>query len=196
MASTAYSQLARVLQLLTAIPEQQIERLPNLFHPSSLSAGGFFIQAGEIPTKIGFVVAGMLRIYYVNSAGIEYTKAFCPENHFIAAYSALLLNQPAQFFIEALEDTSLLLADYEEYTRFCAGHACWQTANHRLVEWLFIKKEQREAELLLADATTRYQKFLAEYPNLETRLKQYHIASYLGISPVSLSRIRKALHRD
>lgn len=187
-------QLTRILQSITEIPDEQIEKLSDVFYPSSLSSGQFLIQAGEIPTQIGFVVSGLMRLYYVNSAGVELTKAFCPENHFVAAYSALLLNKPARFFIEAIEDTSLLLANYQAYKQLCAAHPCWQTLDHRLVEGLFIKKEKREGELLLEDATTRYQIFLAEYPNLEHRVKQYHIASYLGISPVSLSRIRKSLN--
>lgn len=196
MVNPFYRPLIGVLRSITALPDEQMEKLSEIFRPASLSAGQFFIQAGERPTQIGFVVSGLIRLYYVNSAGMEFTKAFCPENHFVAAYSALLLNQPARFFIEALEDTSLLVADYQAYQQLCAEHACWQRINHRLVEGLFIKKEKREAELLLDDATTRYQTFLAEYPDLENRVKQYHIASYLGISPVSLSRIRKSLTAD
>jgi len=196
MLNPIYHRFINVLQSITPLPDHQMEKLVKIFRPSSLSVGQFFMQAGEIPTQIGFVVSGLMRLYYVNSAGVEFTKAFCPENHFVAAYSALLLNQPARFFIEALEDTSLLVADYQAYHQLCAEHDCWQTINHRLVEGLFIKKEKREAELLLDDATTRYQTFLAEYPDLENRVKQYHIASYLGISPVSLSRIRKSLHAD
>jgi len=196
MVNPFYHQLIGVLQSITTLPDEQIEKLSEIFRPASLSVGQFFIHAGARPTQIGFVVSGLMRLYYVNSAGVEFTKAFCPENHFVAAYSALLLNQPARFFIEALEDTFLLVADYQAYQQLWAEHACWQTINHRLVEGLFIKKEKREAELLLDDATTRYQTFLAEYPDLENRVKQYHIASYLGISPVSLSRIRKSLSAD
>lgn len=194
MMRDAYDRLICVVRSLTPIPDDQIAKLSKVFHRSHLRAGDFLIQAGEIPTQIGFVVSGLLRLYYLNSAGIEFTKAFCPENHFVAAYSALLLNHPAQFYIEALEDTTLLLADYRDYTQLCAEDSCWQTLNCRFVEGLFIKKEKREAELLLTDATTRYQRFLTEYPDLEKRVKQYHIASYLGISPVSLSRIRRSLN--
>ncbi|MBU7584104.1 MAG: Crp/Fnr family transcriptional regulator [Nostoc sp. TH1S01] len=193
MFTPAYLQLSNVLQTLVNIPADELAKLSRVFQPRTLKAGDFLIQAGEIPSEIGFVVSGILRLYYVNSAGNEFTKSFCPENHFVTAYSALILKQPAQFFIEALEDSLLLVIDYIEYTQLCAENSCWQAINHKLVEALFIKKEKREAELLLDDATTRYRKFLIEYPDLEHRVKQYHIASYLGISPVSLSRIRKTL---
>ncbi|AFY44283.1 Crp/Fnr family transcriptional regulator [Nostoc sp. PCC 7107] len=185
--------LGNVLQNLVDISADELAQLTHVFQPKTLKTGDFLIRAGEIPAEIGFVASGILRLYYVNSAGGEFTKSFCPENHFVTAYRALILKQPAQFFIEALEDSLLLVADYSQYVQLCTENSCLQTINHKLVEALFLKKEKREAELLLDDATTRYQNFLREYPDLEQRVKQYHIASYLGISPVSLSRIRKNL---
>jgi CRP-like cAMP-binding protein len=155
MFSPAYLQLNKVLQNLVEIPSDEIAKLSRVFQPLTLKNGEFLIRAGEIPAQIGFVVSGILRLYYVNSAGTEFTKSFCPENHFVTAYSALVLNQPAKFFIEALEDSLLLVVDYSQYVQLCAGYSCWQTINHKLVEALFIKKEKREAELLLDDATTR-----------------------------------------
>ncbi|AUT03391.1 cyclic nucleotide-binding protein [Nostoc sp. CENA543] len=193
MLNPAYLRLSNVLPTLVEMPADELAKLNYVFQEITLNTGEFLVRAGEIPARIAFVVSGLLRLYYVNSAGSEFTKSFCPENHFVTAYSALILKQPAQFFIEALEDSLLLVADYSQYAQLCTENSCWQTINYKLVEALFIKKEKREAELLLDDATTRYQKFLTEYPYLETRVKQYHIASYLGISPVSLSRIRKNL---
>jgi CRP-like cAMP-binding protein len=193
MLTPAYLQLSNVMQTLVEIPVDELAKLTRVFQPLTLNTGDFLIRAGDIPSQIGFVVSGILRLYYVNSAGVEFTKSFCPENHFVTAYSALILKQPAQFFIEALEDSLLLVVDYSQYAQLSTENSCWETINHKLVEALFLKKEKREAQLLLDDATTRYQKFLTEYPDLEHRVKQYHIASYLGISPVSLSRIRKNL---
>lgn len=193
MLTPAYLQLSNVVQSLVKIPTDELAKLTQVFQPLTLNPGDFLIRAGEIPSQIGFVVSGILRLYYVNSAGIEFTKSFCIENQFVTAYSALLLKQPAQFFIQSLADSLLLVVDYSHYAQLCAENSCWEAVNHKLVEALFIKKEKREAELLLDDATTRYQKFLTEYPDLEPIVKQYHIASYLGISPVSLSRIRKNL---
>ncbi|BAB75709.1 Crp/Fnr family transcriptional regulator [Anabaena sp. FACHB-709] len=196
MSTPPYIQLNTVLQNFADIPADEIQKLNQTFYPLPLTAGEFFIQAGDIPRQIGFVISGILRLYYVNASGTEFTKSFCPEDHFVAAYSALILKQPAQFYIEALEDSLLLVADYDKFTQLCAEHSCWQIIKHKFLEALYLKKEKREAELLLDDATTRYQKFLAEYPHLDHRVKQYHIASYLGISPVSLSRIRKNFHPD
>jgi CRP-like cAMP-binding protein len=196
MSSQPYQQLFHVLRSLTEIPDSEINKLSNIFHPVKLTTGEHFIKAGELPKTIGFVLSGLLRLYYLDNFGAEFTKSFCLSNEFIAAYSALLLNQPSRLFIEALEDTSLLVANYTDYQKITQEHPCWQIVNCKLTQALFIKKEKRESELLLDNATTRYLNFLAEYPQLETRVKQYHIASYLGITAVSLSRIRATLQKN
>lgn len=92
-----------------------------------------------------------------------------------------------------MEDSTLITVDYETYQELLGSHTCWQIVARKLAEMVFILKEKREAELLLNSAPERYQQFLTDYPDLETRVPQYHIASYLGITPESLSRIRSIL---
>lgn len=193
MLTQELNQLIVILRSLTDLPEDEAIKATNLFQISNLKRGEFFARAGDVPRTIGFVISGILRLYYVDCEGTEYTKSFCAENSFVAAYSALLLEQPSRLFIQALEDAKLLIADYSAYCSLSKNHACWQVLNCKIAEILFIKKEKRENALLLDDAKTRYLSFQAEYPGLETRLKQHHIASYLGITPVTLSRIRTQL---
>ena len=187
--------LIQVLQTFTAVPDSEIKKAQQIFRPLSLQKGTNYVQAGDIPQTLGFVVNGLLRLFYIDEEGNEFNKSFCMENSFVAAYSSLLLQEPSRLFIETLEDTHLLVATHTDYVTLTDGHICWQIVNRKLAESLFIKKEKRESELLLDDATTRYLTFLAEYPGLEKRLKQYHIASYLGITPIALSRIRTKLKK-
>lgn len=191
-----YQRLELVLRSLAEIPEDQLQRVRELFHPLTLQKGEHFIRAGDIPHQLGFVVSGVMRFYYLSLDGNELTKSFCAENEFVAAYSALLLNAPARFSIEALENATLLIMRFEVFQALCEQHSCWQIVRQKLTEHLYIKKEQRESELLLDDAQTRYLNFRRAYPTLEERVKQYHIASYLGITPVSLSRIRTQLKKN
>jgi CRP-like cAMP-binding protein len=193
MLTQELTQLIAILRSLINLPEGEVIKATNLFQTSTLKRGNFFICVGDVPKTIGFVISGILRLYYVDRDGNEYTKSFCAENSFVAAYSALLLEQPSRLFIQALEETKLLIADYSAYRSLCENHTCWQALNCKIAEILFIKKEKRESALLLDDAKTRYLSFQEEYPGLETRLKQHHIASYLGITPVTLSRIRAQL---
>ena len=193
MVTQELTQLTAILRSLVDIPEDEAVKATKLFQTCTLKRGEFFVRAGDTPRTIGFVMSGILRLYYIDCEGTEYTKSFCAENSFVAAYSALLLKQPSQLLIQALEDAKLLIADYSAYRSLCEKHTCWQMLNCKIAEILFIKKEKRESALLLDDAKTRYLSFQEDYPGLETRLKQHHIASYLGITPVTLSRIRSQL---
>ncbi len=172
------------------IPAEEIEAVIKRRKTVRLNKNEFFLKAGEVPRHIGYVVAGLMRLYYINTDGVEITKHFCMENTLAISYSAFLLREGSSFYIQALEDTELYVFDYDTYRDLLAGHACWQSVAKKLSDLLFIIKEKREAELLLCNAQERYGRFLKDYPNLEKRLNQYHIASYLGITPESLSRIR------
>jgi CRP-like cAMP-binding protein len=193
MLFAGHQQLIEILQSWVDIPLEQRAAIAGIFHPAQVERDAVLLHAGEYPHTLAFIVSGLLRLYYIDANGNEYTKSFCMENDIVSAYSALLLNEPSRLCIQALEPSSLLVADFQSYQRITTQHSCWQIVNRKIAEALFIKKEKREASLLLDDAQTRYLAFLAEYPHLEGRVKQHHIASYLGITPVSLSRIRARL---
>ena len=185
--------LKAVVNALVSPPEDEWLAFANLFQPHALKTGEYFIRAGERSESLGFVNAGLLRFFYQTPAGTEFNKSFAQENGFIASYSAYLTSTESRFSIQALEDSYLLVADLETVADKFNGHEHWQALGRILAEQLYIKKEQREAEFLLDDAETRYRTFQAQFPGLEDRLPQYHVASYLGITPVALSRIRKQL---
>ena len=193
MLSSLQQQLGRTLRAIADVPDEQLADALAIFRPLRLKKDELFVGAGDVPTHLGFLASGLLRMYYLSEDGVEYTKSFCLENTFVAAYSALLLAEASRMSIQALEDSTLLVAGYHEYQALAGRHCCWHVVNMRIAQFLFIKKERRESELLLDDAQTRYLTFLAEHPGLEPRLKQHQIAAYLGITPVSLSRIRARL---
>jgi len=101
--------------------------------------------------------------------------------------------KPSFYTVQALEDASLLVVDYHRWQNLFQGHNCWMNLLFALVEKGYMKKEARERELLILSAEERYRSFLYEYPDIEKRIKQHLIASYLGITPVALSRIRKEM---
>lgn len=96
-------------------------------------------------------------------------------------------------FIEALEDSVICEIQYKDWIKLKQEHVCWKELLILFLEKAFVIKEKREREFLLLSATERYTIFKEEFPGLEHRIKQHHIASYLGISPVSLSRLKNAL---
>ncbi len=190
MAMDYLHQLVESMNFPENIPAEEIGTVIQRRKTVRLNKNEFFLKAGEVPRHIGYVVTGLMRLYYINTDGGEITKHFCMENTLAISYSAFLLREESSFYIQALEDTELYVFDYDTYRDLLAGHVCWQSVAKKLSDMLFIIKEKREAELLLYNAQERYARFLKDYPNLEKRLNQYHIASYLGITPESLSRIR------
>jgi CRP-like cAMP-binding protein len=191
-----FTQLVAVVRSLTDPPDEELAKFTALFQPLTLKRGSFFVQAGDDPKTFAFLNAGIVRAYYADDSGNEYTQTFCAENEFTADYSSLLLNQPAKMFIQALEETNSFVANYADYIAMAKDHPCWRQLERRIAENLFIKREQRGCSLLMDDATTRYLNFSQQYPQWEKRLKKRYVASYLGITPVALSRIRTQLREN
>lgn len=190
MNETLLMKIRKVIAPLSSVPSDQWEQFSAILRERHIEKNDYFIRAGQVPPEFGFVASGLMRLYYLTEEGNEFTKAFCLENSFVTSYSALLLNKPSGLFIQALENTVLLVGDFDEFRKLYNKHICWQELGRKIAENLFIKKEERESPLLLDSAEIRYTKFLKEYPLLDKRIPQYHIASYLGITPVALSRIR------
>ncbi len=191
LASARFLAIKQVVNHLVSPPEAEMEAFLKLFKARSLEQGHYFLRAGDQSTELVFVNAGLIRFFYQSADGKEFNKSFIPENQFVSAYSAFLTDTPARFSIQALEPSHLLACDLRSVINLFDCHRCWERLGRIFAEQLFIKKETREAGFLLDDAETRYHSFQKAYPGLEDRLAQYHIASYLGITPVALSRIRR-----
>jgi CRP-like cAMP-binding protein len=176
---------------ITDIPDGQIEKISTISQIKNMSKREFFIREGEKPKSFAFVIKGLFRYYYLDKKGNEFTKGFFQENSFISSYSALIENRESFFTIQALEDSSVMVIDYQGWLELQNNNFCWNRFLLSVVEKAFCKKEAREREFLLFDAKERYKSFLKTYPGLEKRVKQHLIASYIGITPQGLSRILK-----
>ena len=183
------------LQRLAPIPPEQWAKLSGHLRPRSLAKGQRFIEPGQLSQEAAIVVSGLFRFYYTDADGREATKAFRGPGELVAAYAELLDQRPSRTTIEALTDSSLLVVRYEQVTALYNQHPCWQELGRVIAEDHYRQRERREQELLLNSATERYQAFLKEKPELAVKLPQKIIASYLGITPVALSRISAAGRR-
>jgi CRP-like cAMP-binding protein len=181
------------LNRIVIFPHGELEKLPAISLEIKLKKGDSFISAGQVPKKIAFVLTGLFRYFYTDSKGNEFTKGLFPEGNFLSSYSAMIKNEPSHFTIEALEESTILVIEFEKLKWLMTNQPCWKDVLIAVLEKGFAKKEKREREFLLFDAETRYQLFRAEYPDMESRVKQSIVASYLGITPVALSRVRRKM---
>ena len=180
-------------KLKKILPENRIDEFLSIGRIKSIDALDYFIRAGEVPNKIAFVGSGLFRYVYINEKGDEFTKGIIVENFFLSSYSAMILGKPSYFSIEALEDSQVIEVIWKDLTQLLDNDIFWVKFLLKFIEKGFIIKEKRERDLLLLDAETRYKNFLTEFPGMDQRVKQRIIASYLGIQPETLSRIRKKI---
>jgi CRP-like cAMP-binding protein len=182
--------LKSYISKLAKLDDNDWQALRALFSESSLAKNEFFAREGRHEQYIGFMISGVVRAFYRNEKGIEYNKTFFRENEFIGPYAALVSGTVNKINVQALTDCQILIAPYAGIAALFNKHRNIETLARRIAEILYIEKEKREIELALLQADERYRLFQTEYPCIENLIPQYHIASYLGITPTQLSRIR------
>ncbi len=164
-----------------------------LFVSRSFTAGSNIIEAGKQVSEVGFLITGLARYFYLTKDGVEFNKSFSGPGQALSSVSALVTKTASPFFVQTLEPCECLFIQYKSLLGLCEKHQEWHSLVRHFLEQLVIKKEQREADFLLFSAQERYQKFILEHVDLVDRIPNYHIASYLGITEVALSRIRKRM---
>ena len=188
-----YDQLRSVLQGWLELPQTQWLQLRSLFQLKTIRKHEHIIYPGTKNYPILFVYSGLLRTYYLSEDGIEKNKSFAVEDTIGGPISAFVLGLPVVYGVQALEPSTLLLAQYDDFAALFDQHPVFDRLGRKIAEQTMIRKELRERSFLLNDAKKRYLDFLKRNPDLVQRLAQYHIASYLGVSEVSLSRLKRAL---
>ena len=184
------NELKEYLNKLVHFTESEMELFISFFSEKHLKKNEYFATEGEYSTKFAFLSLGIVRAFYRNNEGSEYNKTFFSKKGFIGAYSSLVTNQKNQINLQCLTDCSFLTADFLEFKKLYDTNPKIERLARILAEQFFVSKEKREIELVMLDATERYEIFQKEHSNLENLIPQYHIASYLGITPTQLSRIR------
>jgi len=183
------------LNRYTDVPESEFLFYEKQIVWRTVERDQLLVFSGEVCDQIYYCASGLFRMYYVTEEGSECNTEFITENRFFTSYSSVLLKIPSYHTLQALEKSEIAQFSYETFEQLFERHRCWETLGRKLAEGLFIKKALKERGLLMNSAEERYIHFLQDYPKLESRIPQYQIASYLGISPVSLSRIRGTINK-
>lgn len=184
------TQLKKFIDKLHPLPEEEWQALSVLFFEMEISKGEFFTKAGKFEKEFAFILSGVLRTFFIDNSGREYNKGLYEADEFIGAFSALITGEKNLISIQALTDCGLLVASYRQLTELYSMCPAIERISRRLTEHFYVFNERREIQLISLDAEKRYQIFRKEHPELENRIQLFHIASYLGITPTQLSRIR------
>lgn len=155
----------------------------------------FLLRENEYCKHTFFVESGLLRQYSIDSKGKEHTISFAPENWFVSDRESVLFNEPSPYYIQALEDSKVVLIDEDFITLLSEKIPAFIKFNNKLLHNHIRHLQNRISMLLSASAEERYLEFIEMYPDILLRVPQTMVASYLGITPESLSRVRKELVR-
>ncbi|HRD44452.1 MAG TPA: Crp/Fnr family transcriptional regulator [Ferruginibacter sp.] len=175
------------------VTDAQFRQLEKLLGEKKIEKADFLLRQGEVCDKVFFVEKGLLRAYKVDDEGKEHINQFAPENWFITDRSSILFNHPSEYFIDALEDSELIVFENEFLIEASNISTSFREYNKNLLHNHIRQLQKRIDSLLGLPAEKRYLDFVDTYFNLTLRVPQWMIASYLGISPESLSRVRKKL---
>jgi len=170
--------------------KQQIGLIAGKVKGIELQKEEYFSEAGKIPRQVGFVLEGVVRGCYYNNKGEEITRCFIAENNLVVDYVNFESNSASSEYLQASTDCKLIVfskQDWEELSHTIVG---WDNIKNKMVQQCFYQKS-RKSPVISQDATTRYLEFLENHPTLTNRVALSHIASYLGVTQQSLSRIRK-----
>jgi CRP-like cAMP-binding protein len=183
--------LDSIQNLITLSPAER-DLVTSLFKEKDYKKGDFFLKEGQICKQVGFIAKGLMR-YYINHDGEEKTYAFSQENDYVCNYESFLPQSPSSKIIQALEDSNVFVISRDDlqifYTKVRAGERFGRLA----IGAVFIQLLEGITAFYTETPALRYERFLKNHADLQQRISQYHIASFVGVKPQSLSRIRKRI---
>ena len=170
--------------------------LEAALRPCHLARGAHFVAAGQRRPEVALLLHGACRLYYPRPDGEERTTFFFFENHLLADYPGCLTGQPSQFSIQALTDCELVVFDYAVLRRLYDEWPVYERFGRLVAEYLLLGTDARLVEQLTLSPEERYRALLGSgKTKIMERIPQHLVANYLGITPVSLSRIRGRVAR-
>lgn len=169
------------------------ERLRAHVRGQELRAGDHVIRQGDVCSDIFILRSGLVKIHYVTREGKEWVKSFVMDRGVFGSRSAQMAGEGSAFAVVCVEDSEVAAIPYPVFLEASLKDAQLMEIVFRFNEWLGLKKERREYDLLCRSAEERYRTFVTRDAELASRLTQVDIARYLGITPIALSRIKRRL---
>ncbi|TVT40450.1 Crp/Fnr family transcriptional regulator [Hymenobacter setariae] len=189
--------LAYLRRFVPTLTDAEWQLLAGAVRPCHLGRGQHFVQAGEHRPEIALVLQGSCRLYYLRPSGEERTTYFFFENHLLGDYPSCLTGQPSGLNIQALTDTDLLVFDYAVLRQLYDECPAYERFGRVMAEYHLLGTDARLVEQLMLSPEERYQALLASgKTKILERIPQHLVANYLGVTPVSLSRIRARVARE
>ncbi len=188
----------KLIKELINIDEEELNRTNVELRKTHYKKGDFINEKGNVFKNIYFINSGIIRSYLMDSKGrdftwnIYYSSTLANiKNRIVVDYASFTKQEPSKLFFETIEDTELVSIDFNSLEKLYNSSAKWQKLGRIIANMAYYNVHHRTLSLLTETAKVRYKRLLNENPDLLQLVPQYYIASYLGITPQSLSRIKK-----
>lgn len=190
----AYDSLFSNIEKHVALSDQDKRFIKNVFIQRKVKKGQFLVHAGAVERNQIFIVSGTLITYFTDLDGHEHIIQFGIEGWWIGDLQSYVFQQPASCNVEALEDSQVLEASYDDMQRLYEAVPQYERYHRIITQHGYVAFQQRVLQNLSMTAEDRYLSFVKKYPKIELRLPQKIIASYLGMTPEFLSKIKKKIN--
>ncbi len=184
----------KIAQYLTLFKDVSLDDLQLLFSLATekrLKAGEHYIETGSVSNRLAYVKSGLIRAYNINEKGDDITILLRWEDQFFANFETIFWQRPTRFTYQALEDTVLLEADYHKFMKIIDANPGLSAAKTYFLQHMLAEALERVEGFVLLNPEQRYLHLLNQQNNLAQRVPAKYIASLLGITSVSLSRIKR-----
>ena len=184
--------LIQFIKQLVSFTDEEIQDIQHLFVEKNLKKGEFWVKEGEFNSDILFLNKGMLRSYFVKRE-VEKTFDLVIENQILTATESYVSGLPSTDFIQAVEDTYLSVITKDNLEILYSKSFKWERVGRIIIEYYTIEKEIRIRSFISETAQERYERLAKDQPELMQRTPQIYLANFLGITPQSLSRLRRKI---
>lgn len=181
------------LKEVAGVTEQQFKQLQGEIETRSIEENEILLHEGHVCNRFYYVEMGLLRFYSIDENGSENILEFAPEKWILVDRASFYFDEPSEFYIDALEQTTVAVLDEQFIDIASEISPQFRKYNERILQSYIRQLQRRINRLVGASAEEQYLHFVEKYNDVSQRVPQWMIASYLGITPESLSRIRRAL---
>jgi CRP/FNR family transcriptional regulator, anaerobic regulatory protein len=190
MSTNSTESLIVYFQKMLPLTDEEIELVSSKFQHRLYRKRQFVLQEGDVCNVYNFVVSGCLRMYKIDETGHAHIIQFAIENWWISDMGSFYARKPSEMSIEAVEDTTVLQIKHDDLLELYTKAPKFNRLFRVLVEKSLIGMQHRLLQNISTEARIRYESFLKDFPDLANRIPNTYIASYLGITPEFLSKIR------
>jgi CRP-like cAMP-binding protein len=182
--------LAKYIREKIKVSEEDLQHILSFYKPIKLKKNEILLREGAPSRRMVFIVKGCLRVYFVKKDGTEVTRRIVFENGFSTTLVGFITRDPSSEYTQALEPTQLLAITRDDFYGLLDVIPAWEKFYRQYLEYAYVHNTNRLMSLITRDATERYRQLLDENPQVVRRLPNRIVASYLNISPETLSRLK------